>query len=91
MSSAELRIWRLFNNGGKEFRLYALDPAGHFVDHLGRLGFGVFPRRFDLQFSGSTGCLSPQPSARQPRQDETFQFGLDGRMNKAFEGSGDVG
>ncbi|CAK9010947.1 unnamed protein product [Durusdinium trenchii] len=42
-------IWRLFNNGGKEFRLYALDPAGHFVD-------------------------------------ETFQFGLDGRMNKAFEG-----
>ena len=25
------RIWRLLNNGGKEFRLYALDSSGHFV------------------------------------------------------------
>eukprot|EP00434_Breviolum_minutum_P007558 symbB.v1.2.006670.t1/scaffold372.1/size218212/22 len=25
-------IWRLLNNGGKEFRLYAVDPAGNFAD-----------------------------------------------------------
>ena len=25
-------IWRLLNNGGKEFRLYAIDPSGSFVD-----------------------------------------------------------
>ena len=42
-------IWKLLNNGGKEFRLYAIHPSGNFADN-------------------------------------TFQFSLDGRMNKPFEG-----
>ncbi|CAJ1368400.1 unnamed protein product [Effrenium voratum] len=42
-------IWRLLNNGGKEFRLYAIDPAGNFAD-------------------------------------ASFEFGPDGKMNKAFHG-----
>ncbi|CAJ1381995.1 unnamed protein product [Effrenium voratum] len=42
-------IWRLLNNGGKEFRLYAIDTAGNFAD-------------------------------------ASFEFGPDGKMNKAFHG-----